>query len=79
MSPKAIADGVVDHDAARELPCNTGVRLLGGTSSALGRVTADKQVQLVRGDREAFGLHGRSADKLKHDPAVVAAYLGGSH
>jgi branched-chain amino acid transport system ATP-binding protein len=25
-----------------------------------------------------ISVHG-SADKLKHDPAVVAAYLGGSH
>ena len=29
-------------------------------AAALGRVGADKQVRLVRGDREAFGLHGRS-------------------
>ncbi|ADG79715.1 PhoH family protein OS=Tsukamurella paurometabola (strain ATCC 8368 / DSM / CCUG 35730 / CIP 100753 / JCM 10117 / KCTC 9821 / NBRC 16120 / NCIMB 702349/ NCTC 13040) OX=521096 GN=Tpau_3128 PE=3 SV=1 [Tsukamurella paurometabola] len=76
------ADGVVDHDAARELPCNTGVRLLGGTSSALGRVTADKQVQLVRGDREAFGLHGRSAEQrvaldLLLDESVGIVSLGG--
>lgn len=76
------ADGVVDLDAARELPCNTGVRLLGGTSSALGRVTADKQVQLVRGDREAFGLHGRSAEQrvaldLLLDESVGIVSLGG--
>ncbi len=76
------ADGVVDHDAARELPCNTGVRLLGGTSSALGRVTAEKQVQLVRGDREAFGLHGRSAEQrvaldLLLDESVGIVSLGG--
>ena len=57
------AEGVVDLDEARELPCHTGVRLLSATSSALGRVNADKRVQLVRGDREAFGLHGRSAEQ----------------
>jgi PhoH-like ATPase len=34
-----------------------------GSASALGRVRPDKQVQLVRGDREAFGLHGRSAEQ----------------
>ncbi len=76
------ANGTVDHDAARELPCNTGVRLLGGTSSALGRVTAEKQLQLVRGDREAFGLHGRSAEQrvaldLLLDESVGIVSLGG--
>ncbi|KXO97322.1 ATP-binding protein [Tsukamurella tyrosinosolvens] len=76
------ANGVVDHDAARDLPCNTGVRLLGGTSSALGRVTAEKQLQLVRGDREAFGLHGRSAEQrvaldLLLDESVGIVSLGG--
>src|SRR3954454_1631449 len=45
-------EGVIDLDAARELPANTGLRLV-GTSAALGRVTADKRVRLVRGDREA--------------------------
>ena len=69
-------------DSARELPCNTGLRLLAGTSSALGRVTKDKQVRLVRGDREAFGLHGRSAEQrvaldLLLDPDVGIVSLGG--
>ena len=31
--------------------------------SALGRVTADKMVTLVRGDRDVFGVHGRSAEQ----------------
>ncbi|KNA90718.1 PhoH family protein [Gordonia sp. w5E2] len=77
------SDGVVDLDAARELPCHTGVRLLGhGSSSALGRVNEAKQVQLVRGDREAFGLHGRSAEQrvaldLLLDDSVGIVSLGG--
>jgi len=76
------ANGVLDHDDARDLPCHTGVRLLAGTQSALGRVTADKQVQLVRGEREAFGLHGRSAEQrialeLLMDPSVGIVSLGG--
>nr|WP_260152244.1 PhoH family protein [Hoyosella altamirensis] len=75
-------DGVADVEAARELPCHTGVRLLSPTSSALGRVTADKQVQLVRGDREAFGLHGRSAEQrvaldLLLDETIGIVSLGG--
>ena len=75
-------DGLIDADAARELPCHTGLRLLAGTSSALGRVTPDKRVRLVRGDREAFGLHGRSAEQrigldLLLDPDVGIVSLGG--
>ncbi|HVK24893.1 MAG TPA: PhoH family protein [Actinokineospora sp.] len=63
-------------------PVNTGLRLLAGTSSALGRVTADKRVKLVRGDREAFGLHGRSAEQrialdLLLDPDIGIVSLGG--
>lgn len=75
-------EGVLDLASARELPCHTGLRLLAGTSSALGRVNADKQVRLVRGDREAFGLHGRSAEQrigldllLDQDVGIVS--LGG--
>jgi PhoH-like ATPase len=65
-----------------ELPCHTGLRLLGGGSAALGRVTAEKKVRLVRGDREAFGLHGRSAEQrvaldLLLDPEVGIISLGG--
>lgn len=75
------SESVVDLDEARELPCHTGVRLLGNNSSALGRVTADKRVQLVR-EREAFGLHGRSAEQrvaldLLLDESVGIVSLGG--
>ncbi len=71
-----------DLAEAVELPTNTGLRLLGPTSSGLGRVTADKQVKLVRGDREAFGLHGRSAEQrialdLLLDPEIGIVSLGG--
>ncbi|QCQ90182.1 PhoH family protein [Rhodococcus sp. SGAir0479] len=75
-------DGSVDLDEARDLPCHTGLRLLGESSSALGRVTPDKRVQLVRGEREAFGLHGRSAEQrvaldLLLDESVGIVSLGG--
>jgi PhoH-like ATPase len=50
-------------EGVAEMPCHTGLRLLSGSSSALGRVTADKRIRLVRGDKEAFGLHGRSAEQ----------------
>jgi PhoH-like ATPase len=69
-------------DELAELPCHTGLRLLAGSSSALGRITADKRIRLVRGDREAFGLHGRSAEQrvaldLLLDPDVGIVSLGG--
>jgi len=75
-------DGVIDLEEARDLPCHTGVRLLAGRQSALGRVTPDKQIQLVRGEREAFGLHGRSAEQrvaldLLLDESIGIVSLGG--
>lgn len=75
------SESVIDLDEARELPCHTGIRLLGTSSSALGRVTADKRVQLVR-EREAFGLHGRSAEQrialdLLLDESIGIVSLGG--
>ncbi len=53
-----------------------------GSASALARVRADKQIQLVRGDREAFGLHGRSAEQrialdLLLDPEIGIVSMGG--
>ena len=75
-------DTVVDLDAARDLPCHTGLVLLSDRGSALGRITPDKRVRLVRGDREAFGLHGRSAEQrialdLLLDPEIGIVSLGG--
>lgn len=74
--------GSTEIDDAKELPANTGLRLMAGTQSALGRVTADKSVKLVRGDKEVFGLHGRSAEQrialdLLADPDVGIISLGG--
>ncbi len=74
--------GRIDHAAAAELPCHTGLVVHSPRGSALGRVTPDKQVRLVRGDRDAFGLHGRSAEQrialdLLLDPDVGIVSLGG--
>ncbi|MDQ5975052.1 MAG: PhoH-like ATPase, partial [Actinomycetota bacterium] len=73
---------VIDIPEALDLPCHTGLVLLSERGSALGRVTADKQVRLVRGDREAFGIHGRSAEQrialdLLLDPEIGIVSLGG--
>ncbi|MBG6182831.1 PhoH-like ATPase [Arthrobacter sp. CAN_A214] len=67
---------------AAEQPINTGLILLSPRGSALGRVGADKQVRLVRGDRDVFGLHGRSAEQrlaidLLLDKEVGIVSLGG--
>jgi PhoH-like ATPase len=74
--------GRADIVEAADLPCHTGLVLLSERGSALGRVTPDKGVQLVRGDRDAFGLHGRSAEQrvaldLLLDPDVGIVSLGG--
>lgn len=75
-------DGTLDLAQARELPCHTGLVLLSDRGTALGRVGPDKQVHLVRGDREAFGIHGRSAEQrialeMLLDPEVGIVSLGG--
>jgi len=74
--------GTLDCEAARDLPCHTGLVLHTGSGSALARVLPDKQIQLVRGDREAFGLHGRSAEQrialdLLLDPEIGIVSMGG--
>ena len=74
--------GTLDCEAARDLPCHTGLVLHTGSGSALARVRPDKQIQLVRGDREAFGLHGRSAEQrialdLLLDPDIGIVSMGG--
>ncbi|WP_435299529.1 PhoH family protein [Timonella sp. A28] len=45
------------------LLCHKGVVVHSSHGSALGRVTPDKFVQLIRGDQEVFGLRGRSAEQ----------------
>ncbi len=64
------------------LPVNTGLIIHSERGSALGRVTGDGEFRLVRGDRDAFGLHGRSAEQrialdLLLDPEVGIVSLGG--
>ena len=68
----------VSHD----LLVNTGVVLTASRATALGRVGRDKEIHLVRGDLEAFGLHGRSAEQriaLSHllDSEIGIVSLGG--
>jgi PhoH-like ATPase len=74
--------GRLELPEARDLPCHTGLVLLSERGSGLGRVAPDKSVRLVRGDRDAFGVHGRSAEQrvaidLLLDAEVGIVSLGG--
>ena len=69
-------------DEAAGLPCHTGLVIHSSKGSALARVTPDKTIKLVRGDREAFGLRGRSAEQrialdLLMDESIGIVSLGG--
>lgn len=65
-----------------EVPVNTGVRLISHSSSALARVTSDKQLEVVDTNIGVFGVKGRSAEQriaLAHltDPDIGVVSLGG--
>ncbi len=90
MAEVDVADAVIDQlygDGAAvvaeavDLPCHTGVVLHGSGSSALGRVLPDGTVRVIK-EREAFGIHGRSAEQrvaldLLLDPEVGIVSMGG--
>lgn len=73
-------DGVLP---VRELTPGTGLIISApGGGSALGRVDGETSLRLVRGDREVFGVHGRSAEQrlaidLLLDQEVGIVSLGG--
>jgi PhoH-like ATPase len=72
MSTRAVAD----------IPINTSLVVHSDRGSALGRVSARGEFKLVRGDRDVFGLHGRSAEQrlaidLLLDPEIGIVSLGG--
>ena len=73
---------VLRSPVVRELPVNTSLVIHSDRGSALGRVVGDDEIALVRGDRDIFGLHGRSAEQrlaidLLTDPQVGIVSLGG--
>jgi len=85
--PHSVIDSLYEseriaHDLGKAHPTHTGIVLHSEKGSALARVLPDKRLQLVRGDRSAFGLHGRSAEQrvaldllLDHEVGIVS--LGG--
>lgn len=65
-----------------DVPVNTGLIIHSDRGSALGRVHAPGELTLVRGDRDVFGVHGRSAEQrlaidLLLDSSVGIVSLGG--
>ncbi|MFT4306234.1 MAG: PhoH family protein, partial [Microbacterium sp.] len=73
---------VAVSEDVKGLPLNTGLIIHSERGSGLGRVTGDGVFRLVRGDRDVFGLHGRSAEQriaidLLLDPDVGIVSLGG--
>ncbi|HEU0205547.1 MAG TPA: PhoH family protein [Pseudolysinimonas sp.] len=68
--------------AVQDLPINTSLVIHSERGSALGRVISKGRFKVVRGDRDVFGLHGRSAEQrlaidLLLDPEVGIVSLGG--
>jgi PhoH-like ATPase len=75
-------DETIDLPEVSDLPVHTGLVLQSERGKALGRVTEDGRIRLVRGDREAFGIHGRSAEQrialdLLLDPDIGIVSMGG--
>jgi PhoH-like ATPase len=73
---------IIKHKAVTDLPVNTGLIISSERGHALGRVQRGGKIRLVRGDRDAFGIHGRSAEQrlaldvlLDSDVGIVS--LGG--
>lgn len=67
----------------KDTPINTGLVIHSDRGSALGRVVDRGEISLVRGDRDLFGLHGRSAEQrlaidMLLDPSMGIISLGGS-
>ncbi len=72
----------LEVEAAENLPCHTGLVIHSSRGSALARVNPDKSIKLVRGDRDAFGLRGRSAEQrvaldILLDEQIGIVSLGG--
>jgi PhoH-like ATPase len=76
------ATEVVRDLATDGMPVHTGLVISSERGNALGRVAPDGGIRLVRGDREVFGIHGRSAEQrialdLLVDPDIGIVSMGG--
>ncbi len=69
-------------NTVKDMPVNTSLVISSERGSALGRVTSPGVISVVRGDRDLFGLSGRSAEQrlaidVLLDPSVGIVSLGG--
>ncbi|KAB1947255.1 PhoH family protein [Brevibacterium linens] len=62
MSEFYDSGSVVTEEVSDEV-VNTGVVITSPRGSGLGRVRTGNRVSMVRGDRDIFGVHGRSAEQ----------------
>ncbi|MBU6144026.1 MAG: PhoH family protein [Acidobacteria bacterium] len=69
-------DEVFEHPDVKHLPVNCGLVISSERGHALGRVTQDKKIKLVRGDRELFGVHGRSAEQRLAVDVLLDSEIG---
>ncbi len=72
----------LDTPLVEGVPINTNLVIHSERGSALGRVAGRGVVRLVRGDRDVFGVHGRSAEQrlaidMLLDPEIGIVSLGG--
>jgi PhoH-like ATPase len=79
---KLYDEEVLSTRLVADVPVNTGLVIHSERGSALGRVTGPGTLRLVRGDRDIFGLHGRSAEQrlaidMLLDPELGIVSLGG--
>lgn len=75
-------DEVIASKAVADVPVNTSLVISSERGSALGRVTSPGKISVVRGDRDLFGLSGRSAEQrlaidVLLDPTIGIVSLGG--
>ncbi|WP_298120248.1 PhoH family protein [uncultured Aurantimicrobium sp.] len=74
---------VIRTSVVKDTPINTGLVIHSDRGSALGRVTDRGEINLIRADRDLFGLHGRSAEQrlaidMLLDPSMGIISMGGS-
>jgi PhoH-like ATPase len=73
---------IISSKAVADIPVNTSLVISSERGSALGRVTSPGKISVVRGDRDLFGLSGRSAEQrlaidVLLDPTIGIVSLGG--
>lgn len=75
-------DEELSTELVADATMNTGLVIHSDRGSALGRVTVPGTLRLVRGDRDIFGMHGRSAEQrfaidMLLDESLGIVSLGG--